>query len=237
MTFEVARRETAERFAESFSLLSYLKQISPDPLMPANNIIKSLRGLWLVSIYGAIERSVNSATEAAIRTISSHQPRSIDCSPPLHTIFHFSKIQPINGCNRRDMFTKSKELLEVSHGDSPLALKDNPLSDNLQNVDANTMNWILALFGAPDMKLDRASAGRINTLRERRNALTHGREGAAQVGASYEITELENVYNAADKVVTAFLEALDQHCTQRGYQRPSLRRPVSRKSRKSTSPA
>lgn len=227
MSFEFARRESATRFAEAFSLLLHLKKISPAPLTPANDIIKSLRGLWLVSIYGAIERSVNAATEAAIRTISGHRPKSIDCRPPLHVIFHFSKIQPINGCSRRDIFIKSKELLEVSHGESPLALSDNPLSDNLQNVDARTMSWVLALFGAPEMEVNPASVGRINTLRDRRNALAHGREGAAQVGEAYELTELENIYNAADEVVTAFHETLNEHCTQRRYRRRSLRRPSS----------
>jgi hypothetical protein len=133
------------------------------------------------------------------------------------------------------MFNKTRELLEVSHGNDRLALKENPLSENLQNVDTKTMSWVLALFGAPDMKVDPASAGRINTLKERRNALAHGREGAAEVGESYEIRELENVYNAADEVVTAFLEALDQHCAQRGYRRRSLGRPSSRKPRKSKS--
>jgi hypothetical protein len=224
MTFEVARRETAERFAEALSLLLHLKEISPAPLTPANDIIKSLRGLWLVSIYGAIERSVNAATEAAIRTISGHRPKSIDCRPPLHSIFHFSRIQPIHGCNRRDLFTKSKELLEVSHGDGFLELNDNPLSENLQNVDARTMDWVLNLFGAPDMKVTQASAGRINTLRERRNALAHGREGASQVGAAYELKELENIYKAAEEVVTAFLETLDQHCSQKKYRRRNFRR-------------
>lgn len=235
MSFEVARREMRARFAEAFSLLVHLREISPAPLTPSNDIIKSLRGLWLVSIYGAIERSVNAATEAAITTITNHQPKSIDCRPPLHTIFHFSRIQPLNGCSRRDMFTKSKELLEVSHGDSPLALNDNPLSENLQNVDVRTMSWVLSLFGAPEMKVNPASAGRINTLRERRNALAHGREGAAQVGETYELNELENIYKAADEVVTAFLETLDQHCTEKGYRRRSFRRPPSPKSPKSIS--
>lgn len=69
MSFEVARREMRARFAEAFSLLVHLREISPAPLTPSNDIIKSLRGLWLVSIYGAIERSVNAATEAAITTV------------------------------------------------------------------------------------------------------------------------------------------------------------------------
>jgi len=58
------------------SLLVYLRENGPEPLQPTSNNIKSLKGLWLVYIYSAVERSVNTTIEAALEVISSHENRS-----------------------------------------------------------------------------------------------------------------------------------------------------------------
>jgi len=98
-----------------------------------------------------------------------------------------------------------------------MKVHENPLAENLQNVDANTMSWALGLFGAPNLSVSPASIGRVNTLRERRNAVAHGRESASEVGERYSLEELNNTYLAADEVVTAFFLILNEHCTKQHY--------------------
>ncbi|UTS80897.1 MULTISPECIES: MAE_28990/MAE_18760 family HEPN-like nuclease [Phaeobacter] len=219
MSFAIAEAETRERFGESRILLAELRRGAPPPLQPVTQLQKAQRGLWLVSLYAAVERSVNASVEAALNEISAEGIKSADTVSSLHSIFHFPKVQSLHSCGRNSIFEKSIALLSASAGDEILRTTDNPLAPSLQNVDSKTMLWVLGLFGASAMSASPAALGRTNTLRERRNAVAHGRESAANVGERYTITELENMYNAGDEVVTAFSSALKDHCTTKSYLR------------------
>lgn len=219
MSFVVAEAETRERFGESRTLLDELRRAAPPPLQPLTQVQKAQRGLWLVSLYAAVERSVNASVEAALYEISAERVKSADTVSSIHSIFHFPKVQSLHSCGRGSIFDKSIALLEASSGHEILQTTDNPLAPSLQNVDSKTMLWVLGLFGASAMAASPAALGRTNTLRERRNAVAHGRESAANVGERYTITELENMYNAGDEVVTAFSTALKDHCTSKSYLR------------------
>ncbi|EOC0864396.1 hypothetical protein VG539_002370 [Cronobacter muytjensii] len=217
MSFDNAQIEIRDRFTEANSLLAFLRSNGPAPLQPSSENIKSLKGLWLVSIYAAVERSVNAVMEAALEVISNHNNKSIDCIPSLHSIFHFKGITSIRDCGRNKIFDKSISLFEATHSDEVMKVIDNPLAESLQNVDATTIFWILGLFGAPNIAVSAPSIGRVNALRERRNAVAHGRESASEVGERYTIQELENIYNAADEIITAFFLSLSDYCTKQHY--------------------
>ncbi|AZL49642.1 hypothetical protein CWR52_23325 [Enterobacter sp. SGAir0187] len=217
MSFENAQIEVRDRFAEANSLLIFLRENGPEPLQPTSDNIKSLKGLWIVSIYSAVERSVNAIIEAAIEVISGHNNRSIDCIASLHSIFHFSEIKSINECGKNKIFDKSISLFQATLSETVLRITDNPLAESLQNVDAKTMAWVLGLFGAPGFNISPASIGRVNALRERRNAVAHGRESAAEVGERYSLEELTNIYNAADEAIMAFYLCLSEHCINQRY--------------------
>ncbi|MGX9309624.1 HEPN domain-containing protein [Pantoea ananatis] len=222
MSFENAQVEIRDRFSEASSLLVFLRENGPAPLQPASNNFKSLKGLWLVSIYSAVERSVNSTIESALEVISSHENRSIDCIPSLHSIFHYRGVQSVNGCGKSKIIDNSRTLFESVFSESVMKVTENPLAENLQNVDANSMSWLLGLFGASNLSIPPASIGRVNSLRERRNAVAHGRESAAEVGERYTLGELENIYKACDEVVTAFFLNLRDHCVQQKYLKTTL---------------
>ena len=217
MSFDSAQAEIRDRFSEANSLLVYLRENGPEPLQPTSNNIKSLKGLWLVSIYSAVERSVNTTIEAALEVISSHENRSVDCIPALLSIIYFNGIRSINECGRSKILDKSSLLFNDVFSENVMKVTENPLAENLQNVDANTMSWALGLFGAPNLTVSPASIGRVNALRERRNAVAHGRESASEVGERYTIEELNNIYQASDEVVTAFFFILNEHCTNQRY--------------------
>lgn len=219
MSFSAAKTEVRARFSEARLLLENLRRSSPPAFTPVDETQKALRGLWLVSLYAAVERSANAVVEAAIADISSKSIKSSDSKFNLHGIFHYNKVQAVHSCGRNSLFDKSADLFEVAFSDATLSATDNPLAESLQNVDAKTLSWILKLFGAPEMTPDVASIGRTNTLRERRNAVAHGRESASKVGERYTITELDNLYNAADEVVAAFVLSIEGHCATNGYLR------------------
>jgi hypothetical protein len=219
MSFEDAEADARQRFAESSALLNHIRAIAPADGRPVDDLQKAQRGLWLVSIYAAVERGTNAVVEATISDISSQSQRSIDCASPVHSIFHYSKIQSIRDCSNNRLIDSSVALFRASFGNGPMVLSENPIADRLQNVDASTMEWLASVFGAPTFVVSRANVGRLSNLRERRNAVAHGREAASEAGQRFNIDELSTVYAAADEVLTAFRLHMQEFCVLKGYLR------------------
>lgn len=217
--FDQAQIEIQARFSEANNMLNYIRSIEPKNFKPLNEIQKTLRGLWLVSLYGAVERSTNLLIEAALGEIASHKPRSIDCIPPLHSILHYSKIQSVKDCGRNRIFDASIELFNSSFDDSEIENITNPLSESLQNVGGNTIIWLNSIFSAPSLNIDQNAIQRLNSLRERRNAISHGRESASEAGQHYTLSEMANLYNVADTTITNFGLNLKEYCELRAYNR------------------
>lgn len=219
MTFADAATETRERLTESFALLTYLRSTSPSGIAPLDEVQKASRGLWLVSLYAALERSVNAIVEAGIDEISSHGTQNIMCIAPIHSLVQFSQIQSVKDCKHEKVFDQAIKLFEASMGSEPASLIDNPLSKYLQNVDATTISWVCSLFGTSQYVFPPASSGRLRTLRERRNAVAHGRESASQVGQRYSLDEMATLYGIVDVELARFRLHLEDYCTERRYVR------------------
>lgn len=79
------------------------------------------------------------------------------------------------------------------------------------------MSWVLKLFGASNFTVSKVSIVRINTLRERRNAVAHGGESSSVVGERYTMEELHNIYSVADELITDFLLNLREYCVCKHY--------------------
>ena len=217
MNFPNAEEEMRERLTEAASLLSHLRATAPAAMTPLDDLQKAQRGLWLVSVYAAFERGANAVVEAALEDISNHGPKSIESVPPIHALFHFPRVQSVKDCGYANVFESSISMFQASLSDAPLRTKDNPLAKYLQNVDGSTLEWVCLLFGALPYSVTGANRGRLNTLRERRNAVAHGRESASKVGEPYSLNELQNVYDAADAELLRFKLHMEAYCNQRLY--------------------
>lgn len=219
MTFDDAEIEIRDRMSETLGLLNHLRSIAPKDFSPLDNLQKSLRGLWLVSLYAAFERATNCVVECCLEDIRQQSPKSINCTPSVHSIIHFSKINSVKDCGYSAVFDRSSDLFKASFGQERVVIPENPLADKLQNVDASTMIWLAELFGAPSFVLQESDRGRLGNLRERRNAVAHGREVASKVGERYTLDELQRIYDVANEAVTKFLYHLKDYCSVQGYER------------------
>lgn len=219
MNFEPARAEMRERFSESLSLLNYIRRNSPTGLAPLDDIQKTMRGLWIVSLYAAFERSTNTIVETALGNLLLAKSRTVDHLPSVHSILHHRKIQSLKNAGWANVIDKSITLFDSVFSETAPENFDNPLADKLQNVDGKTLEWTANVFGISNFTVDAIKLGRLNNLRERRNAVSHGRESASEVGQRFTLQEMNAIYNAADEVSTQFLLAMENHCRQQGYLR------------------
>lgn len=217
MSFADTLDEARERFSEALQILNLLTSMDGDRLSPATRTEKSLKGLVLVLMYAAVERAVNSTVEQAIHEISSHSTPSASCDPAILSVFYYNKIQSVKDCSYENTLSKATELISSALSHTPIAMTQNPLALMLQNVDANTMHSVAHFFGINGYTINTGSAGRLNNLKERRNAIAHGRESASSAGERFNISELNQVYNCADTEVTRFVEIIKTHCEGRMY--------------------
>lgn len=219
MSFEAASVEIRERFSEALMVLNHLRTIAPDEMQPIDNLQKTLRGLCLVSIYAAVERSANAVIEAALNELTSHATPTSSFLPSLHGLLHYAKLKSLRDCSSANVFDKSTELFDAAFEVRAGLFLENPLADKMQNVDGGTLEWLASLFGAPNYACAPSNKGRLGNLRERRNAVAHGRETASSVGQRFTIAELSNVYNAADTEISRLLITFRSQCNERLYTR------------------
>jgi hypothetical protein len=219
VSFAEAEAESRERLTESLSMLNHLRNIAPSDRTPLDDLQKAQRGLWLVSLYAALERGTNAVVEAALTEVSSHGTRNIDCIPAIHSIIQFPNIQSLKDCGYNRVFDSSVRLFDSSFGHSPVNILDNPLAEYLQNIDGNTLIWICGIFGTSAYVMEGSNRGRLTNLRERRNAVAHGREAASKVGERYNLEEMARLYEAVDAELTRFRLHMADYCEGKHYVR------------------
>ena len=217
MSFEDTVNEARERFSEAFQIINFLDANEGAAAAAATNTQKALRGLCLVSIYAAVERSVNSTVEQALAEISSHSTPSASCTPSVLSLFHFGSVQAIRDCGMEKTIPKAILLLSNAFSQNPISAANNPPAILLQNVDGSSIIAVAGFFGLSNYTIPGNNIARLNNLRERRNAVSHGRESASDAGEPFTINELRNVYNCADQEVTRFIEAMKNYCMAKEY--------------------
>lgn len=219
MNFDDAEEEIRARLAESSLFLRHLRAMHASELSPSDDLQKSLKAHWLVSLYASLERGINAVIEAALFEITSAAPASDACLPPLHSLIHFPMIQALRDCSNNRIFDRSVALFDASQSGAAVKFSDNPLAERLQNVDGKTFGWLLGLFGAEQYEIEASHLGRLNNLRERRNAVAHGRESAVEVGQRFGLDELARLYEIVDEELTRFQLSLSDHCSAGSYMR------------------
>ncbi|WP_282091360.1 HEPN domain-containing protein [Epibacterium ulvae] len=215
--FDALEADIRERFVDCQRMLLYLKGLPNADLHPAPFEIRSLRGLWLVNLYGVTEKSVNMIADEIVNCITSDAVASSSLKPSLHSIFHFPKIQALKSCGDRTVIGKSLELLRASHSVESVTLSGSPLPDKLQNVDAETIFLLCDLLSLNGYQIEAGRRGRLNNLKERRNAIAHGRETPHSVGERFNFQGLQDLFTITNEEVFRFMTQCKIYCEEKAY--------------------
>lgn len=218
MSFVDAQLEVRGRFTEVLQLINQHDAGREGRLVPSTPPDKALRGLVLVAIYSAVERGVNAYVEQALQEATSNSSRVRDCTPQVQAIFHYPLAQSVRNCSDANFLGKSSELFKHILQDSVFSVQSNPLASRLQNVDGSTMEMCCEIMGVPGYTIGMMEKGRLNNLRERRNAVAHGRESSVQVGGRFEYNEIRKLHEIADTEVERFGNILKEYFETRSYE-------------------
>lgn len=217
MNFDDVTAEARERFVEAGLIINHLAEQEAEEDAKKSVAFMALKGHALVSIYGAVERGVNSTVEAALDTITGQGVASSRCSPNVLSIFHYPQIQSVRSCGAENTIEKASDLLFQVKANEPMLRRVNPFSDRLKNVDGSSMIFVAQRFGVAGYEIELGVLGRLNNLRERRNAVAHGREAASEVGSRFKVTDLRSMLNKADGEIFRFIEVMRRHCEGKAF--------------------
>lgn len=217
MSLDYAKAVKRERFSETYNLYMHIKSQSTPPPAPSSEAEKSLKGLWLVKLYGSVEKSVNELTDAVLSELNQKKVKNREFLPSIHSIIYYDTLKSFRDSKGTKLIDKYVDLTKSTYSDHIAEISTSILSEHLQNIDFKSISWIINVLGADPISPDPAHIHRLNTLKERRNAVAHGRESAAQVGQGYTYDELNNVYRAADAIIESFSNTLYKYCTNQKY--------------------
>lgn len=214
---EEVEAETRQRLVEVFQLWNFLDlQVAQEAISQSDHL-QSLRGLWLVSLYAVVEKTVNHCVEAVIRAIEIAGAESNKYKPAVHSVLQASVIQSLRDCKRDKSFLRSVELFEKMRSAELITTVSNPFGTHLQNVDGGTMLLLLRYFGADGYDLPLTTSTKLESLRERRNAVAHGRESPSEVGSRFTNADLKSLYELVSSELYRFIDFLRQYCLSQNF--------------------
>ncbi|RQO33889.1 hypothetical protein DBR37_12200 [Herminiimonas sp. KBW02] len=215
MTFSIQRSSGDARFQEVRALLSFIKTQESDTTPPLDSeLVKTLRGLFFVHLYGAFEKTISEAIEYFLQEVGTlsicYSHATVKFLP---TAMH-SNFQSLEaGEGKR--WGKRLEFVRQLEANTSCAISNTIFSAQLQNVRPEVLSDIAACLGVQGpIQSTQANLLYLTEVVEKRNQVAHGRNTPASVGSSGRSNNLEINLNAVILIAHEFFELLEYHFNQ-----------------------
>jgi len=223
MSFASIRSGAVDRFRQVRALLTLVRERETDEGVNTTDDTKMLRGLFFVHLYAALEYSVNSVVQEALRNIASRNAKAADVETRFHSVTLHHLFQSYADSRGRRM-RKRLDILDAQSSFDVCTINDSLFSDQLQNVWADTLTDVCDCLCVDLACLkDRATRTYLDEVVDRRNAVAHGRESPVDTGSRMNAAELEFRLLAVTRVTEQLTDSLEEHVTQFGFVRASAR--------------
>lgn len=208
--FGIARTETLTR------ILAARKFLDLVPLIEASKPTEAAicKGLVFVYLYGAYEYVVRSVVQAALSEIQTSGMSAKDLRRELLSLALDPLLTAVATVGRRRLWQCRAELFAECEASGPLASLDDTLfpSDG-SHYRSQQLRTIWSLFGiAEPVVPELRHLGRIEELVENRNAISHGRRTAEEIGRRYSRAELESRIDDVQVIALHIVETMRKHC-------------------------
>lgn len=220
MTFASARKIAAERFNESLIYLNYISALEPNPGEPVGQEIKVMKGLFLVQLYGALEKSMTDTVQLLLTSIKSLQPKNADIILPFNVVSMARHWKSIKDTKYKGAFLQMQGFFSALESNSCHDIDETLFSALLMNIWAKTIDEVVGALGISGFTLSVSDRALIDELVDKRNAVAHGRESAASVGEKYRCDELRKRLNDIQTLMTTFIDRLEAYFDKREFLQP-----------------
>lgn len=192
MQLAATRAAAASRFNEAQQFLSELRkaELAAGIITPIELSIR--KGLYVVLLYSSFEFSICRAISEVSLFISSKNVQFAHVDPSVYPYALDAELSSIAGVGRPKKWQRRAELFVKLISPDVVSLNEGCVLGELENAWAETLQKVFLIFGLPmspfyDIRVKR----QIDEIVERRNAVAHGRESAADVGRGYTVADLQ----------------------------------------------
>lgn len=205
-------RESTVRLGEVRSYLGMLMSAAPDSRPVYRREAPIAKGLFFVHLYGAFEFTVSTLVQRTIEEINAMNYLVSDCKPIIWSLVLDAECNALADVRRNRMWDKRADLFERIGTSVPLQISISLMPTDGRIFGNSQLESIWRSFSVQDPVHPRPSLrGRLEELVESRNAIAHGRESPAKVGARFTWMELEVRLHDLDELCTHLIVSLDSY--------------------------
>lgn len=192
MQLAATRTAAANRFNESQQYLSELRKVEAALGIPTPVELSIQKGLYIVLLYSSFEFTICRAVTEVSSLVSSKNVQFSHIDPSVYSFALDAELSSIADVGRSRKWQRRVSLFEKQNSPALVALNDSCVLGELENAWAATLQKIFLIFGISanpfyDLRVKR----QIDEIVDRRNAVAHGRESAADVGRGYTVADLQ----------------------------------------------
>ncbi len=212
------RSGSADRVHESFILIHHLKQLEAADAKNSE-VMKTQKGLFFVSLYASLEFTLTSAVSEFLSALQecASEPRTYRTGL-LPTLLDREFKAVASGSSSRRAWEHKRNLIQRLFSNSACSIENDIFPAESKNISANHFHTIWRQLEIPGDPLPfGVNPWAINEIKDHRNAIAHGRERAATIGARFTIAALEQRHRTVESICAYTVMAFEQHLENRSF--------------------
>lgn len=205
--FQALRLEVLDRFTSIEAFLRQTRRIRGESAQTA-------KGLVFVQVYAVHEFTVSQVVRIAVEQIIAQSHSYSDLRPSLLSLFLNREISSLRGCAPRKEWEQRLELLSQATSADQVAFQGEiPLPIDGTHFRHSHLKLILRVFGISKRPTVRVRhLYRIDEVVEKRNAISHGRETAAEVGKRFSRADMFKAIRQMRSACLRLVLLFEEHC-------------------------
>jgi hypothetical protein len=151
----------------------------------------------------------------------------VECSHVSEPLYALALDPQLTSCamvGHEHKWQRRLELFQKQTSADPVILSDGAFLPQMENVWAVTIQKMFSIFGIVSPALyDPRVRQYIDEVVDKRNAVAHGREGAATMGQAYTTGRLQNLLDELSKQTQYIFSAFGEHISTKAFVKVSHR--------------
>jgi hypothetical protein len=218
----IIRKNLDERLRSSLACLNGIPDDQDSQTATTDEFHRTLKGLYCVSIYAAIEYTVTSCCSSLLDEIESCKHKSSDFKNLLLCTLFDSKFKGLQDPKNKSKWKSRKSLIDSIFSENPILNIDNTIMPgDSSNIRVSNLEEIWEFFHleTPISPID-VNIHLLNEITDRRNELAHGRSPASEIGRRYTKKDLVKRHEAMSKLCSHILISFEKHIEEKEYLKP-----------------
>lgn len=192
MPLTAVRNEAASRFAEARALLAEIKARETSEATAVSAGLNVQKALFVIVLYAALELTVTSLVVRTSETITGEAVAHSDLSRGMLSLALDPQLKSVASSGRRSKWQRRSALFARTFSSDAAHIHDEAPLKELGNIWCSSLDQVFEAFDLAQPTLhDPRVREYIDEVVDRRNAVAHGREAAADVGSRYTAALLE----------------------------------------------